>query len=326
MVLRRDDLTPLLAVVMSVSLVSCTTLTSATCNFERLAVVQPTTTNIGDDIQVVAMLRIVKAFQSPLWSFDPPQLGTFMETLSQAVPSSPFHCPLTLTILHRDNLSLYTSECLVLAFGWMSKSPAHRWMPGPSLRAVFIATSLDLRFRKSLLKNRKALDVFKQSAPIGCRDISTMSFLVKLGIPAYFSGCLTLTLGNWKQDYSQWFDLCTSSGVRGDDNQNCLVALNNQNTWRELGSNHTSFLQRLQLARGILDLYASANRVYTGRLHTYLPCRAMGKKSTFTGDKTNFRFSGLLAVAEDGHQIAKMSSFLLANLTARVQLELVGKA
>ncbi|MHB9292886.1 hypothetical protein Holit_01999 [Hollandina sp. SP2] len=35
----------------------------------------------------------------------------------------------------------------------------------------------------------------KKHEPIGCRDYGTVKLLGKYGINAYFSGCLTLTLG-----------------------------------------------------------------------------------------------------------------------------------
>ena len=42
----------------------------------------------------------------------------------------------------------------------------------------------------------------KQHAPIGCRDFYTVSLLEKYGIPAYYSGCMTLTLGKtYKQKF-----------------------------------------------------------------------------------------------------------------------------
>ena len=36
---------------------------------------------------------------------------------------------------------------------------------------------------------------FKRHQPVGCRDMSTVSLLRDKGVEAYFSGCLTLTLG-----------------------------------------------------------------------------------------------------------------------------------
>lgn len=45
------------------------------------------------------------------------------------------------------------------------------------------------------LKRKESLDYFKKYQPIGCRDAYTVKVFEKYGIDAYFSGCLTLTLG-----------------------------------------------------------------------------------------------------------------------------------
>jgi len=47
-------------------------------------------------------------------------------------------------------------------------------------------------------------DFLEQNGPVGCRDLATLELLKAYGIPAYFSGCLTLTLPQY-------------SGHRSDD-------------------------------------------------------------------------------------------------------------
>lgn len=46
-----------------------------------------------------------------------------------------------------------------------------------------------------LLSLPKVVKWFKNNEPIGCRDLDTAQLLQSKGIDAYFSGCLTLTLG-----------------------------------------------------------------------------------------------------------------------------------
>ena len=48
---------------------------------------------------------------------------------------------------------------------------------------------------EKLLSLEKVLNWFKKNEPIGCRDKATVKLLKDKGIDAYFSGCLTLTLG-----------------------------------------------------------------------------------------------------------------------------------
>jgi hypothetical protein len=54
---------------------------------------------------------------------------------------------------------------------------------------------------ETLLRPEAALDraatdpeYLRRYGPVGCRDLATLSFLKEHDVPAYFSGCLTLTL------------------------------------------------------------------------------------------------------------------------------------
>ncbi len=48
--------------------------------------------------------------------------------------------------------------------------------------------------KKGLMKP-SGIAFLKKNAPVGCRDLYTKSLLEAHGIAAYFSGCMTLTLG-----------------------------------------------------------------------------------------------------------------------------------
>ena len=43
--------------------------------------------------------------------------------------------------------------------------------------------------------SKEGIDYFRKFAPIGCRDTGTLELFKKYDIPCFFSGCLTLTLG-----------------------------------------------------------------------------------------------------------------------------------
>mgnify|MGYP004464423033 CR=1 FL=1 len=77
---------------------------------------------------------------------------------------------------------------------WYSWNPdkfpiEERYIPLP------ISMHLSPSIADDLLKNTKVKEWFHKYEPIGCRDYGTKSFLEKNNIKAYFSGCLTLTLG-----------------------------------------------------------------------------------------------------------------------------------
>lgn len=65
----------------------------------------------------------------------------------------------------------------------------------PLLTSIHISPSCS----EKLLSLDKVVSWFKINEPIGCRDKATTELLLSKGIKAYFSGCLTLTLGmNYK--------------------------------------------------------------------------------------------------------------------------------
>lgn len=69
------------------------------------------------------------------------------------------------------------------------------WPPSEYICPLF--TSLHIfPFVADKLLTPKNVEYFKAHSPIGCRDLGTLHYLEDKGIPAYFSACLTLTLGD----------------------------------------------------------------------------------------------------------------------------------
>ena len=66
--------------------------------------------------------------------------------------------------------------------------------PSQRVKPLAISMHLSPQAREAML-SAGGLRWFKANEPIGCRDTETMRFLASKGIRAYFSGCLTLTLG-----------------------------------------------------------------------------------------------------------------------------------
>ena len=67
--------------------------------------------------------------------------------------------------------------------------------PSDRVEPLPISMHLSPHVREAMLSNPDGLRWFKANEPIGCRDTETMRFLESKGIRAYFSGCITLTLG-----------------------------------------------------------------------------------------------------------------------------------
>jgi hypothetical protein len=99
--------------------------------------------------------------------------------------------------LDREGLDNYTSngEIKVILNGWFMHSP-NNWPPGDSLIPLFISFHITGdEFAELRMLSPAGIAYFKKYGPIGCRDYGTVKLLGKYGIEAYFSGCLTLTLG-----------------------------------------------------------------------------------------------------------------------------------
>ena len=98
--------------------------------------------------------------------------------------------------VNRERLDQYMGDDINLIMnGWFMHSPKN-WPPSPKINPLFVAFHLNKLVKNELLTNENSLAYFRKYQPIGCRDRYTVGLLQENGIDAYFSGCLTLTLGN----------------------------------------------------------------------------------------------------------------------------------
>ena len=125
-------------------------------------------------------------------------------------------------------------------------------------------------------------DYMLAHAPIGCRDPSTVESLQQRGIPAYFSGCITLTLPQREKKTPERPYVC----VVGVDK---AVEKKIKRFYKDSGidvkviaptrpepSGNLSWDVRKAQVEEMLDLYQNAVAVYTFRLHCTLPTLALG--------------------------------------------------
>jgi len=97
--------------------------------------------------------------------------------------------------IRMDRLSDYDGdEVGLIVNGWFTRYP-DKFPPSEKIHPVFISFHVNLLAEETLLTERN-IAYFKNHEPIGCRDKNTAAMLREKGIQAYFSGCLTLTLGN----------------------------------------------------------------------------------------------------------------------------------
>ncbi|MGB0375629.1 MAG: polysaccharide pyruvyl transferase family protein [Flavobacteriaceae bacterium] len=208
----------------------------------------------------------------------------------------------------------------LLLNGWFMENPKN-WPPGPEIDPLFISFHMNPTVEKQML-NPKGIHYLQQHAPIGCRDHYTLRVLEKHQIPAYFSGCLTLSLeknffapmpGAPDEPYLFWCS--TLERLNPQNNPTSLTGkgLINafKNPFRKRKYNRAvkalahfveqtqlpnirrsqiapiaqfSKTQRLQMAEEQLRWIAHARLVVTSRIHTALPAVAMGVPVVFVSD------------------------------------------
>lgn len=185
--------------------------------------------------------------------------------------------------------------------GWHNHRPEN-WPPSPSLdpllvsvhvtREVNSANKLKLVPSEVLLEGAN-LEYWKAHGPVGTRDLATKALFEEHGVEAYFSGCMTLTLGDGRArergDYVCAVDLAKP----------LLKHLCGRVPGRVVTTAHedyaqASFEERCAKAETLLSLYARAKCVVTSRLHCALPCLALGTPVLFViSAPDRYRFSGL---------------------------------
>lgn len=176
--------------------------------------------------------------------------------------------------------------------GWYMCEPA-QWPPAPAIAPLL--TSMHIADKRPVTAawfdgdNRRYL---LEHGPVGARDTATLALLERYGVPAYFSGCLTLTLQRNDQ------------AVRGD--YVCAVDVDRE-TLAELRARTarpvipvTHWLPRhmepedtFVFAEMLLDLYQRAHCAVTTRLHAALPCLALRTPVLLLSTAESSRFAGL---------------------------------
>lgn len=216
--------------------------------------------------------------------------------------------------LNREKLHGYRGEKIRLIMnGWFMFHPEN-WPPSPDIEPLFVAFHINPKHADAMLSPRKA-DYLRRFAPIGCRDEQSRAVLEAHGIPAWNSGCLTLTL---HRSY-RWSPTPDSPVLLADalfkaptlrscfKSPNAFVKSLKSGRLFRIGRRR-ALLNRLlagvgqrkeectcdypsnafpapearfKLAEQLLERLARARLVITSRIHVALPCIAMGTPVIF---------------------------------------------
>lgn len=234
--------------------------------------------------------------------------------------------------INREKAAHYHGdEVKLIMNGWFTHTMTTSWIPSQAINPLLISFHLNSSSVPFML-NKEGIEFFKKNEPIGCRDKFTADTLMSHGIDAYFSGCLTLTLDNYKKEsnvvrekiyivdpfynYPQLGNLTNNykTLIKSFINRN-IFKLGKINKHLDnifsrelleeaefithvLPGNTYSFQEKFEIADELLEKYSTAKLVITSRIHCALPCLAMGTPviylNAFDTEFDKCRFDGLI--------------------------------
>ena len=179
-------------------------------------------------------------------------------------------------LIHRELVNEYKSKenkktKLIMNAWWMWQP--ENFPPSEDIDPLLVSMYIRKEIRENFL-TPQVREYLLKNGPVGCRDLSTLEWLKENNIPAYFSGCLTLTLKRNPNEVRNDYILCV-------DTPDEIVEEIRKRTNREVHtitrmlSPYYTSEQRLELAKQVLKLYHNAYCVVSPRLHVILPCLAM---------------------------------------------------
>ncbi|HTE62979.1 MAG TPA: glycosyltransferase [Solirubrobacteraceae bacterium] len=285
--------------------------------------------NIGDHVQTIAALGHVVRHQGVRLHGDEDLVDLLAQLRSRTRSErqrSDIDADLEVITVHRD-ASIYEpipEDTWAFCFGWFMHSlfrmrhafPLHR-----NLRPIFVS----FHCNKRELLTPDAIEYLKRYGPVGCRDWTTVDLLLSIGVPAFFSGCLTATIDTVFPDLAAspdadapvaYVDMPAEDVPAGAPTfEHSSDAVRGR-----------SFVANVYAALDLLETYRRDHRaVVTSRLHCYLPVRSLGMDVDFQpANRSNPRFDGLIDIADGAFDA--MRNALLTNLEQVFDAILAGRA
>ncbi len=268
--------------------------------------------NLGDDIQSLAAMRYL--------------------------PKIDFY-------IHRDKISqaVVAPHTRVIMNGWFMHNMRF-WPPHQNIDPLFL--SFHARIAKASNKmewlsdrlfgpgavgscsDQKYAEYYQPHIPIGCRDQTTKEAFDAIGVPSYFSGCLTLTLPQSSKPRTDEIVFVDPFGPFPFTNYQPdlwykIPKAIRRNATRLTHLNCSSNLEkRFTIARNNLSIYQTASLVITSRLHVALPCIAFGTDVILIStNHRDYRLKGY----EKLLQAHSIDDFLIASRNGRFK-ELISNA
>ena len=199
--------------------------------------------------------------------------------------------------VNRDEIHEYDGEkCILPMQAWFCNYFGVFPLPWTdAIRPVFIGFHLsDGEGTRDLFLMREVDKKMKQFVPVGCRDRSTALYLRKNGIDAYFSGCMSMTLERRPSPapHGRIFAVDISPRIRKRlpkyIAEQADFSISHNYFFNNFPISLEAEHQFEQEARRTLERYRNeAKLVITSRVHTALPCMAMGIPVIYICDIVN---------------------------------------
>jgi hypothetical protein len=119
-------------------------------------------------------------------------IGDYIQSLCAELFFESIDC-----LLERERLDSYNSigeRTKVIMNGWFMHNPRN-WPPGEAIDPLLISFHITPDVVTKML-TPDGIAYLRKHGPVGCRDTGTERILNEFNIPCYFSGCLTLALGD----------------------------------------------------------------------------------------------------------------------------------
>ena len=260
--------------------------------------------NIGDHIQSIASLGHVVRRQGISFHGEEDLVG-LLDRLAERVPDElrlqGAAADVDVLTLDRD-ASMYSAippNTWTLGFGWFMH-PIYEVRCGFPFHSNLLPIFLSFHCSQRELLTPEAAAYLKQYGPIGCRDWTTVDILLSMGVPAFFSGCLTTTVSTAfpKLEEKPSPD---APAAYVDMPEDAIPAGAPTYKHSDDAVRFRSFVRNVDDAVDLLETYRREySAVVTSRLHAYLPSRSLGMEVDFQPkNRSDPRFEGLMDITDE---------------------------
>jgi len=187
-------------------------------------------------------------------------------------------------LIDRDQLGLYQGRNINMIMNAWYYIWKKNEVFSENIHPLFVAFHLNNTENIS----QKTISYLKKNEPIGCRDYQTKKFLQEHDIEAYFSGCLTLTLGmTYKVKEEERNDKIYFVDYKMGSEKNKSIDREIKNILKEYPKSRIFYKTHkyplnknpkgsLYEAEQLIKDYAKARLVITENIHCALPCLSLG--------------------------------------------------